>query len=149
MLANDLNPISYKYLQQNITLNKVQRDVTAFNMDGRAFIRQQCNLAEPAAAELQKRDGMYSPRQLVAQLQCTASRCQVGVFLGSSRDETFCSQKQLNALHSDMSIFASKYMNLCTADTVCTRAQVQILRSHWRRLVSQAAQARQHRQQLL
>ncbi|KAL3139888.1 hypothetical protein ABBQ38_004182 [Trebouxia sp. C0009 RCD-2024] len=49
VLANDLNPISYKYLQQNITLNKVQKNVTAFNMDGRAFIRQQCDLAQPAA----------------------------------------------------------------------------------------------------
>lgn len=49
VLANDLNPISYKYLQQNITLNKVQQNVTAFNMDGRAFIRRQCDLAQPAA----------------------------------------------------------------------------------------------------
>lgn len=71
VLANDLNPISYKYLQQNVILNKVQRNVTAFNMDGRAFIRQQCNLAEAAAAaELQKRDGRYSVRQLIAYLLC-------------------------------------------------------------------------------
>lgn len=52
MLANDLNPVSYKYLQQNIALNKVQKSVTASNMDGRAFIRLQCNLAQAAAQPL-------------------------------------------------------------------------------------------------
>ena len=56
MLANDLNPISYKYLQQNIKLNKVQSQVTAFNRDGREFMRQQCDLTE-AAVDLQQRDG--------------------------------------------------------------------------------------------
>ena len=56
MLANDLNPVSYRYLQQNIKLNKVHRNVTAFNMDGREFIRTTCGLTE-AAAELQQHAG--------------------------------------------------------------------------------------------
>lgn len=85
MLANDLNPISYKYLEQNISLNKVQKNVTAFNIDGRAFIRQQCNLAEGAtAAELQKRSGMYSARQVVAQLLCTGKVFVAALVMGAS-----------------------------------------------------------------
>lgn len=57
VLANDLNPNSFKYLEQNIKLNKVSSKVTAFNMDGRSFIRQQCN---PSArgAQPQDRTGM-------------------------------------------------------------------------------------------
>lgn len=40
VLANDLNPESYKYLQLNITANKVDDFVKPFNLDGREFIRQ-------------------------------------------------------------------------------------------------------------
>lgn len=43
VLANDLNPNSYKYLQQNVQLNKVQNKVQAFNMDGRTFMRHLCS----------------------------------------------------------------------------------------------------------
>ncbi|OWA51929.1 tRNA (guanine(37)-N1)-methyltransferase [Hypsibius exemplaris] len=39
VLANDLNPVSYDYLLKNITLNKVGNRVTAYNLDGRDFIR--------------------------------------------------------------------------------------------------------------
>lgn len=39
VLANDLNPNSYKYLQKNIADNKVQQHVRAFCEDGRDFIR--------------------------------------------------------------------------------------------------------------
>jgi tRNA (guanine37-N1)-methyltransferase len=38
VFANDLNPISYKYLVQNIQDNKVKDRVKAFNVDGRKFI---------------------------------------------------------------------------------------------------------------
>jgi tRNA (guanine37-N1)-methyltransferase len=41
VLANDLNPESYKWLQHNIELNKVTSHVQCFNLDGRDFIRQQ------------------------------------------------------------------------------------------------------------
>lgn len=37
--ANDLNPESYKWLQHNCKLNKVNSKVQTFNLDGRAFIR--------------------------------------------------------------------------------------------------------------
>ncbi|KAF1969834.1 hypothetical protein BU23DRAFT_591364 [Bimuria novae-zelandiae CBS 107.79] len=37
--ANDLNPESYKYLSQNVAINKVDAYVRAFNTDGAAFIR--------------------------------------------------------------------------------------------------------------
>ena len=56
VLANDLNPDSYKYLQQNIKLNKVGRKVTAYNIDGRAFIRQKCG-ALNTVAQPQDRTG--------------------------------------------------------------------------------------------
>lgn len=37
--ANDLNPESYKWLLHNCKLNKVDKKVQAFNVDGREFIR--------------------------------------------------------------------------------------------------------------
>lgn len=37
--ANDLNPESYKWLQHNCKLNKVEKKVRTFNLDGRAFIQ--------------------------------------------------------------------------------------------------------------
>ncbi|XP_071767106.1 tRNA (guanine(37)-N(1))-methyltransferase [Centroberyx gerrardi] len=39
VLANDLNPESYRWLQHNCKLNKVESKVRTFNLDGRAFIR--------------------------------------------------------------------------------------------------------------
>uniref|UniRef100_W5LPT7 tRNA (guanine(37)-N1)-methyltransferase n=1 Tax=Astyanax mexicanus TaxID=7994 RepID=W5LPT7_ASTMX len=39
VFANDLNPESYRWLQHNTKLNKVQAKVTTFNLDGREFIR--------------------------------------------------------------------------------------------------------------
>ncbi|XP_076605513.1 tRNA (guanine(37)-N(1))-methyltransferase [Chaetodon auriga] len=39
VLANDLNPESYRWLQHNCKLNKVENKVRSFNLDGRAFIQ--------------------------------------------------------------------------------------------------------------
>lgn len=39
VLANDLNPESYRWLQHNCKLNKVESRVQTFNLDGRAFIQ--------------------------------------------------------------------------------------------------------------
>ena len=39
VLANDLNPESYKWLQVNMTENKVKATPQLFNLDGRDFIR--------------------------------------------------------------------------------------------------------------
>ncbi|XP_044292341.1 tRNA (guanine(37)-N1)-methyltransferase isoform X2 [Varanus komodoensis] len=39
VFANDLNPESYKWLQHNCKLNKVDKKVKVFNMDGRDFLR--------------------------------------------------------------------------------------------------------------
>ncbi|XP_044021910.1 tRNA (guanine(37)-N1)-methyltransferase [Siniperca chuatsi] len=39
VLANDLNPESYRWLQHNGKLNKVESKVRTFNLDGRAFIQ--------------------------------------------------------------------------------------------------------------
>nr|XP_046268284.1 tRNA (guanine(37)-N1)-methyltransferase [Scatophagus argus] len=39
VLANDLNPESYKWLQHNCKLNKMENKVRTFNLDGRAFIQ--------------------------------------------------------------------------------------------------------------
>ncbi|XP_060118852.1 tRNA (guanine(37)-N1)-methyltransferase [Heteronotia binoei] len=38
VFANDLNPDSYKWLQHNCKLNKVDQKVQVFNMDGRDFL---------------------------------------------------------------------------------------------------------------
>lgn len=40
VLANDLNPESFKYLQENIKNNKVGLTVTPFNLDGAQFIKE-------------------------------------------------------------------------------------------------------------
>ncbi|XP_035530603.1 tRNA (guanine(37)-N1)-methyltransferase [Morone saxatilis] len=39
VLANDLNPESYRWLQHNCKLGKVEKKVRTFNLDGRAFIQ--------------------------------------------------------------------------------------------------------------
>ena len=39
VIANDLNPSCYEYLQKNIQMNKVGKLVIPFNMDARAFVR--------------------------------------------------------------------------------------------------------------
>lgn len=39
VLANDLNPDSYKWLKVNIGINKVESLVSSFNLDGREFLR--------------------------------------------------------------------------------------------------------------
>lgn len=46
VLANDLNPDSFKYLQENIQLNKVGHTVKPFDMDGAQFIRESPHLVE-------------------------------------------------------------------------------------------------------
>lgn len=41
VLANDLNPESYKWLEHNVGLNKIKRgSVRTFNLDGREFIKE-------------------------------------------------------------------------------------------------------------
>ncbi|CCH60157.1 hypothetical protein TBLA_0C03550 [Henningerozyma blattae CBS 6284] len=40
VLANDLNPESFKYLKENIILNKVTENVKPFNYDGAEFIKK-------------------------------------------------------------------------------------------------------------
>jgi len=47
--ANDLNPRSYHYLQQNSLLNKVQDKVHCYNLDARAFVRL---LVKPASDKI-------------------------------------------------------------------------------------------------
>ncbi|XP_014599190.1 PREDICTED: tRNA (guanine(37)-N1)-methyltransferase [Polistes canadensis] len=39
VLANDLNPESYKWLQKNADINKIKRNFQCFNLDGRDFLR--------------------------------------------------------------------------------------------------------------
>ena len=39
VFANDLNPVSYEYLQKNVILNKIKAGIQCFNMDGRDFIK--------------------------------------------------------------------------------------------------------------
>lgn len=44
VFANDLNPQSYKYLNENIKLNKVETYVKSFNQDGADFIKNSAKL---------------------------------------------------------------------------------------------------------
>ncbi|XP_076281071.1 tRNA (guanine(37)-N(1))-methyltransferase isoform X1 [Lasioglossum baleicum] len=39
VIANDLNPESYKWLKKNAETNKVKSNIKSFNMDGREFLR--------------------------------------------------------------------------------------------------------------
>lgn len=39
VLANDLNPVAFEYLEKNIKLNKIGNRVVPFNMDARAYLR--------------------------------------------------------------------------------------------------------------
>ena len=52
VLANDLNPESFRWLQHNVAANKVSDRVETFNMDGREFIRTEvrCGLQRRLAA---------------------------------------------------------------------------------------------------
>jgi tRNA (guanine37-N1)-methyltransferase len=43
VLANDLNPNCYEFINNNIKLNKVGKNITTFNMDAREFIRSCIN----------------------------------------------------------------------------------------------------------
>lgn len=39
VLANDLNPVAFEFLEKNIQLNKLQKRVMPFNMDAREYLR--------------------------------------------------------------------------------------------------------------
>lgn len=54
VLANDLNPHSYKWLEHNISKNKVSKYVKTFNKDGRDFILE--NVRENLIERIEKRD---------------------------------------------------------------------------------------------
>ncbi|CAJ2501712.1 Uu.00g045650.m01.CDS01 [Anthostomella pinea] len=61
--ANDYNPESYRYLDENIKRNKVSQYVRPFNEDGRTFIRRAADLVyaastngEHAVVEMQRKD---------------------------------------------------------------------------------------------
>lgn len=40
VLSNDLNPESYKYMNENVSINKVEKFIKTYNLDGRDFIKQ-------------------------------------------------------------------------------------------------------------
>lgn len=54
VLANDLNPHSYKWLDHNVKINKVQQQVTTYNKDGREFILQE--VKSDLLERIEKRD---------------------------------------------------------------------------------------------
>ncbi|AQZ16480.1 TRM5 (YHR070W) [Zygosaccharomyces parabailii] len=54
VLANDLNPESFKYLQENIKLNKVDSFVEPYDLDGAQFIQQSPQLLEKWANRVGK-----------------------------------------------------------------------------------------------
>ncbi|KAI1285190.1 tRNA (guanine(37)-N1)-methyltransferase [Halotydeus destructor] len=54
VLANDLNPESFKALKDNSKLNKVEKFVTCFNLDGRQFIKNE--ISKDIVSEWRKLD---------------------------------------------------------------------------------------------
>jgi len=58
VLANDLNPASFTWLQRNVKKNKVHGFVTCFNQDGREFIRT--TMASDLVTRLNKEDNNSS-----------------------------------------------------------------------------------------
>ncbi|KAL9952179.1 hypothetical protein ACROYT_G039394 [Oculina patagonica] len=48
--GNDLNPASYEALLKNAKLNRVEKKIHAFNMDGRDFVRKMVQLSFPPAS---------------------------------------------------------------------------------------------------
>uniref|UniRef100_A0A672ZM21 tRNA (guanine(37)-N1)-methyltransferase n=1 Tax=Sphaeramia orbicularis TaxID=375764 RepID=A0A672ZM21_9TELE len=64
VLANDLNPESYRWLQHNCKLNKVESKVRTFNLDGRAFI--QGPLKQELPALIKEKAGIHVVMNLPA-----------------------------------------------------------------------------------
>ncbi|XP_054827616.1 tRNA (guanine(37)-N1)-methyltransferase [Eublepharis macularius] len=58
VFANDLNPESYKWLQHNCKLNRVDKKVKVFNMDGRDFLEGP--VKEALAQQLSSKDRKHS-----------------------------------------------------------------------------------------
>ncbi|TST98538.1 tRNA (guanine(37)-N1)-methyltransferase [Bagarius yarrelli] len=82
--ANDLNPESYKWLQHNSKLNKVQSKVTTFNLDGREFIRGPLRERLP---DLIKRSDSSSAIHVIMNLPALAIDF-LDAFRGLLRNET-------------------------------------------------------------
>ncbi|KAL2331500.1 hypothetical protein Fmac_019081 [Flemingia macrophylla] len=81
VLANDLNPYAVEYLERNSVLNKLERRIKVFNMDGRRFIKAMyasdisrsitqvvMNLPSEAAEFLDAFRGIYKDRPEVGEL---------------------------------------------------------------------------------
>ena len=79
--ANDLNPASHKYLEENVCLNKVAAAVRASCLDGRAFIRQMCRgwtlPGQHQAAEVWQQAIAQFPTGLIPVCQSTQAACSM------------------------------------------------------------------------
>lgn len=77
VLANDLNPDSYKWLKVNITINKVESLASPFNLDGREFLRliasRRLSIATPGGQDA-KNESLPGPavKHIVMNLPATA-----------------------------------------------------------------------------
>jgi tRNA (guanine37-N1)-methyltransferase len=52
VIANDLNPACFEYLNKNIQMNKVNKLVVPFNMDAREFVKKVVNLSKDPSQTL-------------------------------------------------------------------------------------------------
>ncbi|KAJ3044618.1 tRNA(m(1)G37)methyltransferase [Rhizophlyctis rosea] len=80
VFANDLNPESYKWLVENVNLNKIAHKVRPYNMDGRDFIRQ--SLVDLNNADLWKDMDSKAPpkkRQRIHKDQSSAPKLEAPV----------------------------------------------------------------------
>ncbi|XP_058090751.1 tRNA (guanine(37)-N1)-methyltransferase 1 isoform X2 [Magnolia sinica] len=88
--ANDLNPSAIEYLERNIVLNKLERKIEVYNMDGRRFIdsifssegtepitQVVMNLPNEAAEYLDTFRGIYRRKPKVKQIDTTLPKIHV------------------------------------------------------------------------
>ncbi|KAB5582190.1 hypothetical protein PHYPO_G00184310 [Pangasianodon hypophthalmus] len=84
VFANDLNPESFRWLQHNAKLNKVESKVTSFNLDGREFIQGPLRERLP---DLIKRSGTSPAVHVIMNLPALALDF-LDAFRGLLRGET-------------------------------------------------------------
>ncbi|KAL1917821.1 uncharacterized protein VTP21DRAFT_3655 [Calcarisporiella thermophila] len=81
--ANDLNPVSYQYMNENIALNKIKSGIHTYNLDGREFIRK---AVQDLAERMEGTDAFRTFDHFVMNLPATAIEF-LDAFRGLYRDQ--------------------------------------------------------------
>ncbi|CAL0310623.1 unnamed protein product [Lupinus luteus] len=88
VFANDLNPYAVEYLERNIVLNKLDRKIKVFNMDGRRFIEA-----------MYASDKAHSITQVVMNLPNEAAEFLADAFRGIYKDKPRDEEHALPMIH--------------------------------------------------